>query len=192
MSDEGPEYQHDTQPEQRRDIPPPTRPLRNNAATPYSDAGRVEPPTTIGLPANVVAGLSYLSMAVTGPILPLIFFFVEKKSRFVRFHAAQGLLLTIVAVAFAVLGSIGAVMLGIITAAIAGTTGDGARAGSVFVIVFTLVWLVLGIGWIVYWLWGMVAGFSGSRTRLPGIGPWADRMADGGSAQPTPPVASGS
>src|SRR5690242_8830880 len=43
-------------------------------------------PTSIGIEANIAAALSYFW------IIGLIFFFVEKKNRFVRFHAFQSML----------------------------------------------------------------------------------------------------
>lgn len=45
--------------------------------------------TSTGLDANVAAALSYLVGFVTG----IIFLFVEKENRFVRFHAMQSTLL---------------------------------------------------------------------------------------------------
>jgi len=47
--------------------------------------------TSTGLDANVAAALSYLVGFVTG----IIFLFVEKENRFVRFHAMQSTLLFI-------------------------------------------------------------------------------------------------
>ena len=50
-------------------------------------------PTSLGLDANVAAGLSYLLLIVGG----LIFFFGEKHNHFVRFNAMQSILLNLVA-----------------------------------------------------------------------------------------------
>src|SRR5215831_21350060 len=44
-------------------------------------------PSSIGLEANVAAGLGYLI-----PLIGLIFFFIEKSNRFVRFHGAQSIM----------------------------------------------------------------------------------------------------
>ncbi len=53
-------------------------------------------PTSLGIEANIAAAISYFW------IVGLIFFFVEKKNRFVRFHAFQsflyGIAITIVAI----------------------------------------------------------------------------------------------
>jgi uncharacterized membrane protein len=50
-------------------------------------------PTSIGLDANVAAGLSYLLLILGG----LIFYFGEKQNHFVRFNAVQSILLDVVA-----------------------------------------------------------------------------------------------
>ena len=47
-------------------------------------------PTSVGMPANVAAGLAYLIS-----ILGIVFFFIEKQNRFVKFHSAQVILLAI-------------------------------------------------------------------------------------------------
>src|SRR5258708_7717467 len=56
-------------------------------------------PTSLGMDANVAAGLSYIW------IIGLIFFFVEKTNRFVKFHAAQAILLGIVGIVYGILES---------------------------------------------------------------------------------------
>lgn len=50
---------------------------------------QAQAPTSMGLPANIAAALSYLFGWVSG----LIIFFVEKKNRYVRFSAAQSIIL---------------------------------------------------------------------------------------------------
>jgi uncharacterized membrane protein len=68
----------------------------------------------MGLEAHIAAGLSYIW------ILGLIFFFVEKSNRFVRFHAAQAILLGIGGIAVYVVFFI----LGIVAGGIAGATNS--------------------------------------------------------------------
>ncbi len=68
--------------------------------------------TSMGLDANVAAGLCYATMFVCllGIIISLVFFFTEKTNKFVRFHAMQALLLVgagiILRIAVAILGLI--------------------------------------------------------------------------------------
>jgi hypothetical protein len=56
--------------------------------TPSSAIPNPNGPTSMGMDANVAAGLSYLFSIVGG----LIFYFGEKQNRFVRFHAMQSIL----------------------------------------------------------------------------------------------------
>ncbi len=49
--------------------------------------------SSTGLDPKLAAALGYI------PVVDLIFFFVEKSSKFVKFHAAQGLFLTIAVIA---------------------------------------------------------------------------------------------
>ncbi|HEV7993579.1 MAG TPA: DUF4870 domain-containing protein [Gemmatimonadaceae bacterium] len=48
-------------------------------------------PTSTGLPANVAGALAY----VLGPLTGIIFYILEKDNRFVRFHAAQSIVVSI-------------------------------------------------------------------------------------------------
>jgi uncharacterized membrane protein len=63
-------------------------------------------PSSTGLAPNLAGALSYLLMPLTG----IVFFVVEKESRFVRFHAAQsivvGLGLIAVNIMLAILGAV--------------------------------------------------------------------------------------
>jgi uncharacterized membrane protein len=49
-------------------------------------------PTSTGLPANVAGALAY----VLGPITGILFYILERDNRFVRFHAAQSIAVSIV------------------------------------------------------------------------------------------------
>ncbi len=57
-------------------------------------------PSSMNMQPNVAAGLSYIA------IIGIIFFFTEKVNCFVRFHAAQSILLLIVAVGWQIVSSI--------------------------------------------------------------------------------------
>src|SRR5690242_15891274 len=52
-------------------------------------------PSSIGVEPNIAAGLGYLVS-----IVAIIFFFMEKRNRFVKFHNAQAILLTIAYLVF--------------------------------------------------------------------------------------------
>ncbi|WP_287268020.1 DUF4870 domain-containing protein [Thermogemmatispora sp.] len=112
-------------------------------------------PTSMGMEANMAAGLSYLVGWITG----LIFYLSEKQNRFVRFHAMQSIIwfaaLTILIVALDVLGMIPFV--GLLTFCLSGLVG-----------------LVGFVSWIVL----LIMAFQGKYFKLPIIGDYAERYAN--------------
>ncbi|HKT37937.1 MAG TPA: hypothetical protein VJR48_06160 [Ktedonobacterales bacterium] len=139
--------------------------------------------TSMGMEAHIAAGLSYFF----SPILPLIFFLIEKSNRFVKFHAMQSMILGVGSVVwFIVVGLILPIIVGIIGGgADAATGGTGAISGGATLLSCGLV-CVTWVGWlgiIALFIWGMIAGFTGKYTKLPIIGNLAEKWA-GGPAQP--------
>lgn len=125
------------------------------ARTPQDNA---EAATSIGMRANIAAGLSYMFSWLSG----LIIFFVEKQNRFVRFHALQSMLF---------FGSI--TLLVVFLSTMAQTAPLSALASCMS----GLLNLVGFIGWIVL----MVNGFQGKYFKLPGFGNWAERLMNRGT-----------
>jgi uncharacterized membrane protein len=115
-------------------------------------------PTSMGMQANVAAGLSYVLGWITG----LIFFFGEKQNRFVRFNAMQSILLyAALTVVYILLEAIGTAFLfsGLFT-------------------LFVLLTYVVGIGGFVLWILLMVNAFQGKYFKLPVIGDYAEKYAN--------------
>src|SRR6185503_7023177 len=98
--------------------PPPGQQIEGYATPSSPSTGKA---AGTGLDANVAAAISYIF------IVGLIFFFLEKENKFVRFHAMQSIL---VGVVFTFVG-----------AAVAATAGD--VAGSLFGILISLFWLLI-------------------------------------------------
>jgi uncharacterized membrane protein len=141
------------------------------APMPQASANRWGP-TSIGMDANIAAGLGYLI-----GILGVIFFFIEKTNRFLKFHCAQVILLAIAATALAFVDIFAQTFL-----FAASSAAESAALGFVGLFVgclFTLAYLGLGG----LWLWGMISAFTGKYTKLPIIGNIAERWAGG---PPTP------
>src|SRR6185312_10066435 len=145
-------------------------------------AGAKWGPTSIGLEAHIAAGLGYLF----SPILPLVFFLIEKNNRFVKFHAMQSILLGIglwvwiIVVGFV----IPAILFAIGSGAEAATNGSG--AGGPFALIGTCVGCLAWVGSLAFVagaIWGLIAGFMGKYTKLPVIGSFAEKWA-GGPATP--------
>jgi uncharacterized membrane protein len=119
-------------------------------------------PTTINMEPNVAAGLSYLGTWVTG----LIFILIEKQNRFVRFHAMQSIL------AFATL-TVLSIVVSVITAAL-----------SFVSVIGCVLTPLVSLAWLAVWLICMINGFQGKYFKLPIIGDYAERWANGGTNTP--------
>ncbi len=124
--------------------------------TPQDDA---HVSTSIGMRANIAAGLSYMFSWLSG----LIIFFLERQNRFVRFHALQSLFffggITLLSVLLSILAQVDTL-----------SAFAGFMSG-LFNIVSFIGWLVL-----------MVNGFQGKYFKLPVIGDWAERLVNRGTA----------
>ncbi len=127
--------------------------------------------TSTGLEANIAAAISYIW------VVGLIFFFLEKDNRFVRFHAMQSILYgvcwSVIMIALIFVGMI----FTFVGAAIAGTAGNG--AGSLFGIFISLVWLLVWIvpfGLFVGLILSAVKAYQGLIFKLPIIGNMAEKI----------------
>lgn len=142
-------------------------------------------PSSIGMDPNVAAGLGYLVS-----IVAIIFFFMEKQNRFVRFHTAQAILLTITYLILFGLWYVGFFVV-IIGGSAATTNSDPNTANAVAGLGLVLLMLCLGVVvllHLVMWIWGMVAAFTGRVVKFPLIGAIAQRWA-GGPVVPVMPFA---
>lgn len=113
--------------------------------------------TSMGLEQNTAALLSYLFTLVTG----LIFYFVEKDNKYVRFHAMQSILY---GVAMVVAG----ILLVILTTVLRYIPFIGPMTSMLLSFAY---W----IGTVVIWILLMVKAFQGERYKLPVIGNIAER-----------------
>lgn len=126
-----------------------------------------------GLDPKVAAALSYIW------IVGLIFFFIEKENRFVRFHALQSV---IFGIANTVIMSVLVVLAIILTFAFG--IGGAVVGGGIGTLIGMLVWVV----WLIFWLLALVflAGlifaaykaYQGQKFKLPIIGNMAEKMVD--------------
>lgn len=111
-----------------------------------------------GLEPNVAGALAYLFGFVTG----LIFFLVEEDDAFVRFHAAQSIVvfggLFVIFIVFNIIN-------GVITAAL--VTAGGLFVWNLLSLIFSLIWLVLSLGSLGLWLYLMVKAYNGERPEIP-------------------------
>jgi uncharacterized membrane protein len=116
-------------------------------------------PSSIGMDPKIAAGLGYL-IGIVG----LIFFFIEKKNRFVKFNALQAIFLH-----FGI-GIVETVVFIIYFSLLIATSGSG------IVGLFGCLLGLIGIAWFVGWLIAMIQAFQGKYFKFPLIGDWADRI----------------
>ncbi|MGH9875498.1 MAG: DUF4870 domain-containing protein [Pyrinomonadaceae bacterium] len=126
-----------------------------------------------GLDPKIAAALSYIW------IVGLIFFFIEKENRFVRFHAMQSVLFGI---ANTVLMTVLAILAVILTFAFG--IGGAMVGGGIGTLISLLVWLI----WLLFWVIGLALfvglvfaaykAYQGEKFKLPVIGNMAEKIVD--------------
>jgi uncharacterized membrane protein len=124
-----------------------------------------------GLDPKAAAALSYIW------IVGLIFFFIEKENRFVRFHAMQSIL-------FGITNTVvmGLLVVVAIIMTFAFGIGGAIVGGALGMIVNLLVWVV----WLIFWLialvflvgliFAAVKAYQGQMFKLPIIGNMAEKI----------------
>jgi uncharacterized membrane protein len=117
--------------------------------------------TSTGLNARTEALLSYLFGWVSG----LVFFVIERKNKYVRFHAMQS---------FLYFGSL-AIILGILKL-LGAILGSIFLIGGLFSILFGFLFFVVGFVVVVSWLYLMLQAYRGKKTKIPFFGDFAERF----------------
>jgi uncharacterized membrane protein len=117
--------------------------------------------SSTGMQPNVAALLSYVLGWITG----LIFFLIEKENKFVRFHAAQSL------VVFGAL-TVLQIALGIFSGILA--------AIHLFILIriITLLYPLIGLVGLVLWILLMIKAYQGEMFKLPIAGDMAEKMSE--------------
>lgn len=115
--------------------------------------------TSSGLQPNLAAALAYVLSIITG----IIFFVIEKENKYVRFHAMQAILF---GAAWVILW----IVLGIVSLALVFVPVIGW-------IINAVIYLGLGLGGFILWLFLMYKAYQGERFKLPIIGDIAEKNA---------------
>jgi uncharacterized membrane protein len=147
--------------------------------TPGAPPPAAPPPGTsqtgTGLDPKVAAAISYIW------IVGLIFFFIEKENKFVRFHAMQSILFgianSVIMMVLAIVATILTVVftIGAAAAASAGSGGLGAIV-SLFVWLIWLVFWVMALVFLVGLVFAAVKAYQGQKFKLPIIGNMAEKI----------------
>ncbi|MEO8408825.1 MAG: DUF4870 domain-containing protein [Oxalobacteraceae bacterium] len=131
-----------------------------------------------GLDPKVAAALSYIW------VIGLIFYFIEKENKFVRFHAMQSILFgianSVIMMVLAIIATILTVVFTLGAAAASVATGSGGVGG--------LISLLVGLIWLIFWLLAMVflvglifaavKAYQGQKFKLPIIGNMAEKIVE--------------
>lgn len=146
-------------------------PGQQNYGTPTGAPPPVAPQSGTGMDPKVAAAISYIF------IVGVIFFFIEKENRFVRFNALQSILLGI---ASTVIMSALAVVAVILTFAF--SIGGALVGGGFGMLIHLLVWVI----WLIFWLsalvflvgliFAAVKAYQGKTFKLPIIGNMAEKI----------------
>lgn len=152
----------------------------------YGSAPSTPPPSTgpgssqtggTGLDPKVAAAISYIW------IVGLIFYFIEKENKFVRFHAMQSILFgianTVIMMVLAIIATILTVVftIGAAAASAAGSGGVGAIVGLFVWLIWLLFWVVAMV-FLVGLILAAVKAYQGKKFKLPIIGNMAEKIVD--------------
>ena len=121
--------------------------------------------TALGLDTNVGALLCYLPVCLISLIYSIIVLVTEKDNKFMRFHAFQSLIISVIYIVIVVI-------LQVIGTGIAVATNSG-LLGSLFGLL-TLVFVVVFLAAMIY---GCIKGYQGQKFKFPVIGDMAEKWA---------------
>jgi uncharacterized membrane protein len=131
----------------------------------------------LGLDYNIAGTLCYLPVFMANLIVPILILATEpKSSRFVRFHAAQSLLLGAASLV------LGIVMLVVWFIGIAISTIAGHSVGPIIIgllaLVMGLLGVTIGIGSLVMIIIAMIKAYQNTMWQMPIIGNFAKRFTE--------------
>ncbi len=129
-------------------------------AKPSEAAAKPETESSTGMSANVAGLLCYVAGWITG----IVFVVLEKKSKFVKFHAWQSIMV------FGVL-TVVQIILSILSAIAVSTFSFGLWQ---FAHVLNIIVWVLTVG---LWIALMLLAYQGKMWKVPGAGNWAEKQA---------------
>jgi len=121
-----------------------------------------------GLQPNVLAALAYVLGLLTG----LVVYLLEPDDEFVRFHAAQSMVVSVMLVGVSIVFTV--VQTAMFSVGVLDPAGF--VLWSLLSLVFTLVGLVLWLASLAAWIYLVVRAFQGSTPRVPIAAGVADRL----------------
>ncbi|MFN2533217.1 MAG: DUF4870 domain-containing protein [Pyrinomonadaceae bacterium] len=128
--------------------------------------------SSIGLAPNVAAALSYIW------IVGLIFFFIEKENKFIRFHGMQSVLYGAMWFVIMIVLGILSFIIAIIGGVAATAAGDaGGVIGLLLWLLYLVVWMIIPLIYLIGLLLGAIKAYQGKWFKFPIIGNIAEKIA---------------
>jgi uncharacterized membrane protein len=122
--------------------------------------------SALGMEANITALIGY----IVG-IIALVLIFIEKDNKFVRFHALQSVIWSVIMWVGVVVVAIVGTIITMVAASMSGTLG------TIIGLVCTLIYLGLFLAWIGGLIYGAIKSYGGNMTKLPVVGNLAEKWA---------------
>src|SRR5690625_5287434 len=117
--------------------------------------------TDSGMDQNLAGSLCYVVGLITG----IIFLFIEKENRFVRYHAWHSIIVYASIIVLFILLTILSTVVAVIP-----------LVGWILSILGTLLGVVLGLGSFVLWIYLMYQAYQGKMVKLPFAGDFAEKQ----------------
>jgi uncharacterized membrane protein len=121
-------------------------------------------PADLGMAPNLAGLLCYFPICCIGPIFAIVAAIVEKRNRFIRFHAFQGLLLA--AAGLVIFGGLWVLSMVV------------AFASGILSLLVSLLSAVIGLGFLGLAIFMMVKAYGNEELELPVIGEMAKKWAE--------------
>jgi uncharacterized membrane protein len=134
-------------------------------ATPIEAEAEPEAETTVGISPNLAGFLCYVAGGITG----IVFVLLEKKNRFVKFHAWQSIMTFLVLTVVQIVLSTIIAPIVLYEAEVLGEVEAFYVVSSIRIIV----WLII-VG---LWIALMIRAYQGRMWKVPGAGDWAEKQA---------------
>ncbi|HKE60109.1 MAG TPA: hypothetical protein VKB46_25535 [Pyrinomonadaceae bacterium] len=130
--------------------------------------------SSLGMQPNLAAALGYIW------IVGLIFFFIEKENKFIRFHSMQsvlyGALWVVLGIVLGILGAIIAIIGGVAANA-AGSAGG--LIGALLSLIYVVIWMILPLVYLGGLIFGAIKAYQNTAFKFPIIGNMAEKIAGG-------------
>lgn len=139
--------------------------------------------SSLGMDANVMALLCYLAAFVLGwipvikwvaPLAPLVIFFIEKESPFVKFHAMQAFILQVISW---IIGIVFAIIMAIAWSTVSYTDIYGALNASLGITgVLSVISVIIGIVLTIFAIIALVKANGYYEYKIPVVGNLAEKF----------------